>query len=74
MKEFIARYRYPDPDGIGPKEVWKTITATSLRAARQIAKSYEGRDEELKWFMGVEPKQPKPATFAIRNILGEVTP
>lgn len=55
-KEFIARFRYPDPDGIGPKEVWKTIMAPSLKEATRICKGFEGREDDMKWFMGIDKR------------------
>jgi len=54
MKEFIARFRYPDPDGIGPREVWKTIKAPSLKEATAIARGLAGREDDMKWFMGID--------------------
>ena len=53
-KEFVARFRYPDPDGIGPKEVWKTILASSLKEATQIGRGLAGREDDMKWFMGID--------------------
>lgn len=53
MKVFIAHYRYPDTDGIGPADYFVDVEADSFKKAKAIAKSYEGRDDRMKWFMGI---------------------
>lgn len=54
MKEYVARFRYPDPDGVGPKEVWKILKAPSLKEAKRIGAGLAGREDDMKWFMGID--------------------
>ena len=68
MKEFVAEFRYPDPDGVGPKIVWKIIRAPSEKEARTIGKGLAGRADDMKWFMRID----MDLTKAYRN--KEVTP
>ena len=56
-KIFTAHYRYPALDGIGPEDYFVDVEAESFKRAKAIAKSYEGRDDRMKWFMGLTKKE-----------------
>lgn len=66
MKDFVAEFRSPSLDGIGPKIVWKVIRASSEKEAKIVGKGLSGRADDLKWFMRIDPY----LTKAYRN--GEV--
>ena len=53
MKEFVAEFRSIDPLG-GPKILWKILRASSEKEARIVGKGLAGREDELKWFFGIQ--------------------
>ena len=57
QKLFIAHYRYPAEDGIGPADYFIYVQASSLAEAKRVAKGYEGRHDKAKWLMGVEREE-----------------
>lgn len=59
VKQFVAEYRYRTPGVIGPQSSWKLIECTSMKAARAIAKGYEGRGDDMTWFNFIEPYNPE---------------
>ena len=54
MKTFTLEFRYREADGSGPRDYRVDITAPSFKEANRIGKSWEGREDRMRWFMGVE--------------------
>jgi hypothetical protein len=55
-KTFTAHYRYRQEGLIGPQSYAVDLIAPSLKEAKRIAKSWEGREERMQWFMEIERK------------------
>lgn len=53
MKTFTLHFRYRDANGTGPHDYWVEVHAPSIREAKRIGKSWEGRDDRMRWFMGL---------------------
>jgi hypothetical protein len=58
-KTFIAHYRYREEGRIGPIDYSVELAAPSIKEAKRVAKGWEGRDDRMTWFMGLEKKETK---------------
>ena len=52
-KTFTLHFRYRDADGTGPHDHFVDIYAPSIKEAKCIGKSWEGREDQMTWFMGL---------------------
>jgi hypothetical protein len=59
-KNFTAKYRYRQDDQIGPQDYYVDLTAPSLKEAKRIAHSWEGRDARMTWLMEVTRTDRRP--------------
>lgn len=56
MKVYTAEFRWRDAER-QLKQKWVDIKANSLKEAKLVAKGLEGREDDMTWFMGIQPKR-----------------
>lgn len=64
MQDFRAVYRYRTATN-DLETSMKTIRATSKTAARKLAKSYEGREADMTWFMDLWEERTEDREYTI---------